>query len=49
MKIVVDVNEYEQLKLAASKFAESEKIIKEHLKIKDSYSIVSGKMIRIFC
>ena len=34
MKIVIDVEEYEQLKLAASKLAESEKIIKEHLKIK---------------
>ena len=34
MKIVIDVDEYEQLKLAASKLAESEKIIKEHLKIK---------------
>ena len=31
MKIVVDVDKYEQLKLAASKLAESEKIIKEHL------------------
>ena len=31
MKIVIDVDEYEQLKLAASKLAESEKIIKEHL------------------
>ena len=29
MKIVIDVDEYEQLKLAASKLAESEKIIKE--------------------
>ena len=34
MKIVIDVDEYEQLKLSASKLAESEKIIKEHLKIK---------------
>ena len=34
MKIVIDVDEYEQLKLAASKLAESEKIIKELLKIK---------------
>ena len=30
----IDVDKYEQLKLAASKFAESEKIIEEHLKIK---------------
>ena len=30
----IDVDEYEQLKLADSKLAESEKIIKEHLKIK---------------
>ena len=29
MKIVIDVDEYKQLKLAASKLAESEKIIKE--------------------
>ena len=35
MKIVIDVDEYEQLKFAASKLAESEKIIKEHLKIKE--------------
>ena len=34
MKIVVDVDKYEQLKLAASKLAGSEKIIKEHFKIK---------------
>ena len=34
MKIVIDVEEYEQLKLAASKLAESEKSIKEHIKIK---------------
>ena len=27
----IDVDEYEQLKLAASKLSESEKIIKEHL------------------
>ena len=37
MKIVIDVDEYEQLKFAASKLAESEKIIKEHLKIKDQH------------
>ena len=37
MKIVIDVDEYEQLKLAASKLAESEKIIKEHLKIKEQH------------
>ena len=34
MKLVIDVDEYEQLKLAASKLAESETIIKENLKIK---------------
>ena len=38
MKIVIDVDEYEQLKLAASKLAESERIIKEHLKIKEQHS-----------
>ena len=37
MKIVIDVDEYEQLKFAASKLAESEKIIKEHLKIKEQH------------
>ena len=37
MKIVIDVDEYEQLKLAASKLAESERIIKEHLKIKEQH------------
>ena len=34
VKYIIDVDKYEQLKLAASKLAESEKIIKEHLKIK---------------
>ena len=33
-KIVIDLDEYNQLKFAASKLAESEKIIKESLKIK---------------
>ena len=37
LKIVIDVDEYEHLKLAASKLAESEKIIKEHLKIKEQH------------
>ena len=33
-KIVIDLEEYNQLKFAASKLAEREKIIKESLKIK---------------
>lgn len=33
-KIVIDLDEYNHLKFAASKLAESEKIIKENLKIK---------------
>ena len=37
MKIVINVDEYKQLKLTASKLAESEKIIKEHLKIKEQH------------
>ena len=37
MKIVIDVDEYEHLKLAASKLAESEKIITEKLKIKSQH------------
>ena len=41
MKIVIDVEEYEQLKFAASKLAESEKIIKEHLKIKSETNELS--------
>ena len=58
MKIVIDVEEYEQLKLAASKLAESEKIIKEHLKIKaennelsntnDNNSVVSEENQKVF-
>ena len=32
--LVMKIDEYEQLKLAASKLAESETIIKEHSKIK---------------
>ena len=38
MKIVIDLAEYEQLKLAASKVTESEKIISENLKIKPEHT-----------
>lgn len=40
-KIIIDLDEYNQLKLAASKLAESEKIIKENLKIKHEHNHTS--------
>ena len=38
-KIVIDLDEYNHLKFVASKLAESEKIIKENLKIKPEENI----------
>lgn len=42
-KIVIDLDEYNQLKFAASKLAESEKIIKESLKIKPEENIKAAE------
>lgn len=42
-KIVIDLDEYNQLKFAASKLAESEKIIKESLKIKPEENTKAAK------
>ena len=44
MKIVIDVDEYEQLKLAASKLAKSERIIKT-FKNKRTTSMVIDRFI----